>query len=224
MAHEQWTAVDRYITDLLVADDSVLDEALKASAAAGLPEIHVTPNQGKFLQLLATICGARSILEIGTLGGYSTIWLARGMPAGGRLITLEYDPRYAEVARTNIAKAALPAVVEVRVGRALDTLPRLAAEGIAPFDFIFIDADKEGYPNYFTWALRLSRKDTVIIADNVVRKGAVVDADSADSRVQGVRRMNALIANEPRVSATTIQTVGAKGYDGFMIAVVTAGE
>jgi predicted O-methyltransferase YrrM len=224
MAHEQWTAVDRYITDLLVANDPALEGVLKASAAAGLPEIHVTPNQGKFLQLLATIRGARSILEIGTLGGYSTIWLARGMPAGGRLITLEFDPRYAEVARANIAKASLSGVVEVRVGRALDTLPQLAAKGPAPFDLIFIDADKEGYPDYFTWALRLSRKGTLIIADNVVRKGAVVDADSADSRVQGVRRMNALIANEPRVSATTIQTVGAKGYDGFMIAVVTADE
>ena len=222
MIQEQWTAVDRYITDLLVPPDPVLDAALQASAAAGLPSINVSPNQGKLLQLLARAQGARTILELGTLGGYSTIWLARALSANGRLITLEAEPKYADVAHANIARAGLAGVVELRLGRALETLPQLAAEGRGPFDLIFIDADKPGYPDYFEWALQLSRRGSLIIADNVVRKGAVADAASSDPRVQGVRRFNELLAAEPRVSATAIQTVGSKGYDGFAFALVIA--
>lgn len=220
MAQDQWTAVDRYISDMLVPDDPVLEAALRQSALAGLPAIQVSQNQGKLLQLLARAQGARNILELGTLGGYSTIWLARALPAGGRLVTLEYEPRHAEVATRNIAAAGFAAVVEVRVGRAQDTLPRLCAEGRGPFDFIFIDADKSGYPEYFGWALKLSRPGTLIVADNVVRGGAVVEGGSADPSVIGVRRMNELVAREPRVSATAIQTVSSKGYDGFMLALV----
>jgi predicted O-methyltransferase YrrM len=223
MSQEQWTAVDSYITDLLVRGDPALDGALERSAAAGLPQIHVSANQGKMLQLLAQSQKAASILEIGTLGAYSTIWLARALPPGGRLVTLEYDPKHAEVARANIAAAGLAHVVELRLGRAIDLLPRLVDEGAGPFDLIFIDADKQSYPDYFTWALKLSRKGSVIIADNVVRKGAVIDAGSSDAMVQGVRRMNDLVAREPRVSATAVQTVGSKGYDGFMMALVTSG-
>ena len=222
MAQEQWTAVDRYLTDLLVPPDPALEVALQASAAAGLPPIQVSPNQGKLLHLLARLQGARAILEIGTLGGYSTIWLARALPAGGRLVTLEADPKHAEVARANLARAGLADVVELRLGRALETLPRLAAEGRGPFDLIFIDADQPGYPDYFAWALKLSRPGSLILADNVVRKGAVVDAASDDPRVQGVRRFNELLAAEPRVTATAIQTVGSKGYDGFALALVIA--
>ncbi|WP_438029583.1 O-methyltransferase [Sorangium sp. So ce233] len=222
MAQEQWSAVDRYITDLLVPADAALDGALEASAAADLPAINVAPNQGKLLHLLARIQGARAILEIGTLGGYSTIWLARALPAGGRLITLESNPKHAEVARANLERARLADVVDLRLGRALDTLPALAAEGGGPFDFIFIDADKPSNPDYFAWALKLSRRGSVIVVDNVVRKGAVVDAESADPNVQGARRLAELLAVEPRVSATAIQTVGSKGYDGFAIALVTA--
>jgi predicted O-methyltransferase YrrM len=221
-ANDQWTAVDRYITDLLVPPDSALDAALQASAAAGLPAINVAPNQGKFLMLLAQIQGARSILEIGTLGAYSTIWLARALPADGRLITLEADPKHAEVARANIARAGLANLVEVRLGPALETLPRLAAEGSGPFDLIFIDADKPGYPDYFRWALKLSRRGSVIVADNVVREGEVIDPASADPRVQAMRRFNEVLAAEPRVSATEIQTVGSKGHDGFALALVVA--
>jgi predicted O-methyltransferase YrrM len=221
MAQEQWTAVDRYITDLLVPPDPALGAALQASAAAGLPPINVSPNQGKLLWLLARVQGARTILEVGTLGGYSTIWLARALPADGRLITLEADPNHAEVARANIARAGLADVVELRLGQALDSLPRLADEGRRPFDLIFIDADKPSYPDYLAWALKLSRRGSLIIADNVVRKGAVVDAASDDPAVQGVRRFNELLAAEPRLSATAIQTVGSKGYDGFALALVT---
>ena len=221
MENEKWTAVDRYFNDLLVKGDAALDAAIGSSAAAGLPAIHVAPNQGKLLQLLARGCGARNILEVGTLGGYSTIWLARALPAGGRLVTLEADPKHAEVALANIARAGLAYLVELRVGKASDTLPRLAAEGKGPFDLIFIDADKAGYPDYFTWALKLSRSGSLIIADNVVRNGAVADPSSTDPSVMGVRRMNELVAAEPRVSATAIQTVGSKGYDGLMIALVT---
>lgn len=220
MSQEQWTAVDRYITDTLLSPDAALQAALKASADAGLPSINVTPNQGKLLQLLAQARGARNILEIGTLGGYSTIWLARALPPGGQLITLESEPKHAEVARANIARASLADVVELRLGPALETLPQLAGRG--PFDFIFIDADKANYPSYFNWALRLSRRDTLIVADNVVRKGAVIDAASDDPNVQGVRRFHELVASEPRVSATAIQTVGSKGYDGFTLMIVTA--
>jgi predicted O-methyltransferase YrrM len=221
MTQEQWTAVDQYISGLLVPSDPALDAALESSAAAGLPAINVAPNQGKLLHLLVRIHGARSILEIGTLGGYSTIWLARALPPGGKLVTLEADLKHAAVARANLARADLAGVVDVRLGRALDTLPLIAREGLGPFDFFFIDADKANIPHYFQWALDLSRPGSVIVVDNVVRKGAVLDASSDDPNVQGVRRFNELVAAERRVSATAIQTVGSKGYDGFAIAVVT---
>ena len=215
-----WADVDRYIAGQLIPGDPALDAALDASTAAGLPPIAVAPNQGKLLHLLARLCGARRILELGTLGGYSTIWLARALPEDGLLVTLEADPHHAEVARENIARAGLEARVAVRVGRALDTLPVLAEEGAGPFDFTFIDADKPAMPEYFAWALRLSRPGSVIVCDNVVRDGALADASSADESVRGVRRLHEMIAAEPRVSATTIQTVGSKGYDGFTLALV----
>ena len=221
MNQDQWTAVDRYLTDLLVPADPALESALRDSAAAGLPAINVSPNQGKLLYLLARLQGARTVLEIGTLGGYSTIWLARALPAGGRLVTLEADAKHAEIARANIARAGLADIVELRLGPALETLPQLAAEGRGPFDLIFIDADKESYPDYLAWSLRLSRRGSLIVADNVVRKGAVLDPASDDPRVQGARRFNELLAAERRVSATAIQTVGSKGYDGFALALVT---
>jgi predicted O-methyltransferase YrrM len=221
MTQERWDRVDRYISELLVQPDPSLAAALEASAAAGLPPRDVSPNQGKLLELLARVQRARTIMEIGTLGGYSTIWLARALPADGRLITLEANSDYAEAARANIARAGLADVVELHLGRALDTLPQLAAEGAGPFDLVFIDADKQSNPEYFEWALRLCRRGSLIVADNVVRGGAVVDAGSADPSVQGVRRFYELVAAEPRVSATAIQTVGAKGYDGFLIALVT---
>jgi predicted O-methyltransferase YrrM len=218
-SQEQWTAVDDYINGLLVGSDAALDAALEASTAAGLPAIAVSPSQGKLLHLLARAMGARKILELGTLGGYSTIWMARALPADGRLITLEYDPKHAEVARANIARAGLASKVEIRLGRAIETLPQLTSE--APFDLIFIDADKVSYPDYFPWALKLSRPGSLIIADNIVRKGAVADESSDDASVQAVRRFNELLAAESRVSATVIQTVGSKGYDGFALALVT---
>jgi predicted O-methyltransferase YrrM len=221
MSQDQWTEVDRYFNDLLAPADPVLEAALQAAAAAGLPAIHVAPNQGKLLALLAQSIGARSILEIGTLGGYSTIWMARALGPGGHLISLEADPKHADVARANIARAGLSEVVQVRLGRALDTLPQLEAEGRGPFDLIFIDADKPSNPDYFTWALRLSHRGSLIIVDNVVRNGAVADANSADPTIQGVRRFTERVAAEPRVTATAIQTVGSKGYDGFAIALVT---
>jgi predicted O-methyltransferase YrrM len=216
MSQELWTAVDRYITDLLVPSDAVLEAALQASAGAGMPAIAVSPNQGKLLMMLAQVLGARRILEIGTLGGYSAIWLARGLAEGGRLITLEADPKHAGIAQSNIARAGLIDVVEVRLGRALDTLPELLKED--PFDLIFLDADKVSYPDYLSWAVRLTRSGSLIVADNVVRNGAVIDRDSSDPNVQGVRRFNEILAAEPRLSATAIQTVGNKGYDGFAIA------
>jgi predicted O-methyltransferase YrrM len=222
MSDPLWTAVDLYLQDLFVAPDVALDRALHDSQAAGLPSINVSPNQGKLLHLLARAAGARLILEIGTLGGYSAIWLARALPAGGRVITLEAAPQHAEMARANITRAGLAGIVDVRLGPALATLSQLASEGLGPFDFVVIDADKENYSNYFAWALQHSRTGTVIIADNVVRKGAVIDADSADAAVQGVRRFNETIAREPRVTASAIQTVGCKGYDGFVMAVVTS--
>ena len=222
MTQEQWSAVDRYLTELLVQPDAALDGALQSSAAAGLPAISVSPPQGKLLMLLAMLQGARNILEIGTLGGYSTIWLARALPPGGRLITLEADAKHAEVARENIERAGLDGVVELRLGPALETLPRLAAENRGPFDFIFIDADKPSIPDYFTWSLKLVRRGSVIIVDNVIRSGAVIDAANGDANVQGVRRFNDMLAAEPRVSATVIQTVGGKGYDGFAMALVIA--
>lgn len=222
MTQERWTHVDNYFTNSLVTPDPALEAALQASHAAGLPSIQVSPNQGKLLQLLAQLQGVRSILEIGTLGGYSSIWLARALPPGGRMITLEAEPRHAEVARSNIARAGLAAVVEVRLGKAIDTLPQLASSGSGPFDLIFIDADKPSTPEYFTWALALSRQGSVIIVDNVVRQGEVSDAASADAGIKGIRRFVELLAAEPRVSATAIQTVGSKGYDGFALALVIA--
>ena len=222
MNERQWSEVDRYFTDLLVRPDSTLVATLEASDAAGLPQINVADNQGKFLMLLALAQGARNILEIGTLGGYSTIWLARALPAGGRLVTLEAVPTHATVARENIERAGFGKEVEVLLGRAIDTLPQLAAEGRGPFDFIFIDANKSGYPEYFEWSLKLARRGTVIVADNVVRHGAVIDGHSRDANVVGVRRFLELVSLEPRVSATAIQTVGSKGYDGFAMAVVVS--
>lgn len=221
MNRDTWEAVDRYITDLLVQPDAALDTALDASARAGLPPINVAPNQGKLLYLLARLMGAQRVLEIGTLGGYSTIWLARALPPGGTLITLEADSRHAAVARANIQRAGLSALIEVRKGRALDELPKLATQGHRPFDLVFIDADKPNNPEYLKWALRLTRRGSLIIADNVVRDGAVIDADSRNADVQGVRRFYELLAAEPGVSATAIQTVGSKGYDGLAIALVT---
>jgi predicted O-methyltransferase YrrM len=220
MAQETWTAVERYITGELLPPDAVLDAALEASAKAGLPAINVSPNMGKFLQLLARVQGARKILEIGTLGGYSTIWMARALPAGGKLITLEVDRKHAEVAQANIARADLADVVEMRLGRASDILPQLDAERRGPFDLIFIDADKENNALYFSWALKLARRGSVIIVDNVVRSGAVIDAGSGDTMVQGVRRLIAALAAEPGASSTAIQTVSSKGYDGFSVTLV----
>jgi predicted O-methyltransferase YrrM len=222
MTPEVWNAVDQYVNDQLLPPDPALSAALQASAAAGLPQINVSPSQGKLLQLLAQVQGARSILEIGTLGGYSTIWLAGALSRDGRLISLEADPKHVDVARANVARAGLADIVEIRFGRALDTLPQLVAENRGPFDLIFIDADKPGYPDYLAWALKLSRRGSLIIADNVVRGGAVVDSASTDPGVQGVRRFIEMLAAEPRVNATAIQTVGSKGYDGFAIALVTA--
>ncbi len=217
MTKEFWTSVDRYLCDALVPADPVLEAALADSTAAGLPAINVAPNQGKLLQLIAQIAGARRILEIGTLGGYSAIWLARALPDGGRLVTLELSPAHAAVAVRNLARAGLDDRVEVRVGPASATLAALAAERAAPFDLVFIDADKSGYPEYFTAALRLTRPGGVIIADNTVRAGKVADPGSTDVNVLGVRRLYELIAAEPRVTATTVQTVGSKGHDGFTL-------
>jgi predicted O-methyltransferase YrrM len=226
MHEAQWAAVDDYLTGLLVPGDPALDAALAASAAAGLPPYQVSPAQGQLLMLLARMQGARSVLEVGTLGGYSTIWLARGVPAGGRVVTLEADPAYAAVARANVERAGLAGVVDVRVGAALDTLPRLAVEraapgGAGPFDLAFIDADKEHNAAYVAWALRLARRGSLIVVDNVVREGAVADGASADPEVRGAREVLEFLAAEPRVSATVVQTVGGKGYDGFALALVT---
>jgi predicted O-methyltransferase YrrM len=212
MSEALWNTVDQYLSDTLLPPDPDLEAALADSAAAGLPAINVAPNQGKLLMLLARISGARRVLEIGTLGGYSTIWLARALPADGRLVTLEYAPKHAEVARRNIERAGFAAQVEVKVGAAIDTLPTLRG----PFDFVFIDADKTGYPDYFRWALKLARPGTVIVADNVVRAGKVMDPQG-DANAEGVRRMLELAAAEPRVSSTAIQTVGSKGWDGFAL-------
>ena len=222
MSQEVWSAVDQYVTQLLIPGDRTLEAALRASSEAGLPSIQVSPPQGKLLHLLARSMHARYILEIGTLGGYSTIWMARALPAGGVLLTLETDAKHAEVARGNIARAGLAEVVEQRLGPALATLPKIAAENREPFDLIFIDANKSTMAEYFDWALKLSRPGTMIIADNVVRDGRVIDAASQDADVQGVRRFNERMAAERRVSATEIQTVGSKGYDGFALALVLA--
>lgn len=222
MTDAQWTTVDRYLTETLVKPDDAHEAALRASEEAGLPAMQVTPAQGKLLQLIALAAGARSILEIGTLGGYSTIWLAGALPRDGRLVTLEVNPVHAVVAAANLERAGLSAVVDVRLGPAMETLPRLAEEGAGPFDLVFIDADKPSNAGYLRWALRLAREGSVIIVDNVIRGGAVVDPDSSDPSVVGAREVIDLIAAEPRLSATAVQTVGAKGYDGFTLAVVTA--
>jgi predicted O-methyltransferase YrrM len=219
MSQELWTKVEEYFGPV-VQEDEALKDAAKEGEKAGLPAIAVSPNEGKLLLLMAQMIGARKILEVGTLAGYSTIWLARGLGDGGRLITLEYEQKHAEVAKKNIARAGLSGVVEVRVGDATKTMPELLKEGAGPFDLIFLDANKDGYPAYFEWSLKLARKGTVIIADNVVRDGGVIDAGSKDASIQGVRRFNEIVAAERRVSATAIQTVGSKGYDGFAVALV----
>lgn len=219
MSEEQWTAVDGYITEQLVPSDAALDAALASSAANGLPAINVAPNQGKLLHVLARAVDAKRILEVGTLGGYSTIWLARALAPGGKLITLEYDPKHADIARANIERAGLSHLVEIRLGKAIDTLPRIAAERGGAFDFVFIDADKPGNADYFAWAMKMTHIGSLIIVDNVVRKGGVIDP-AGDAQVQGARRLFEAMAKEPRVSATAVQTVGGKGYDGFAIAVV----
>jgi predicted O-methyltransferase YrrM len=220
MTQEVWTNVDQYFSDLLAPADAALEEALRSSAAAGLPAIQVSPMQGKMLHILARSIGARNILEIGTLGAYSTIWLARALPAGGKVITLEASEKHADVARKNIAFAGLGDAVELRLGPALETLPKLEAEKKGPFDLVFIDANKSQMPEYFAWALKLSRPGSLIIADNVVRDGKVIDATSSDPDIQGVRRSLEMAAKEPRVSVTALQNVGSKGYDGFALLLV----
>lgn len=222
MSQEIWTAVDRYLTDALLPADPVLDAALQASVAANLPAIQVAPNQGKLLHLLALMQKARRILEVGTLGGYSTIWLARALPADGRLVTIELDPKHAEVARANFARAGLSDRIDLRVGRAADVLGGLVADKVAPFDLVFIDADKAGTADYFKLALRLVRRGALIVVDNVVRNGAVADPASTDAGVQGIRRFNEVVRAESRVTATALQTVGSKGYDGLALVLVTA--
>jgi caffeoyl-CoA O-methyltransferase len=219
MMHEQWIAVDEYITGLFPSDPA-LEMVLQTTRAAGMPQINVSPVQGRLLHVLALTCGARTILEIGTLAGYSAIWMARALPADGKLITLESDPKHAEVARANIARAGLADRIEVRLGVALDVLPQLAAEGMGPFDLIFIDADKTNLTTYFEWAVRLARPGSLIIADNVIRHGDVLDDSSADASLQGVRRFNEALAADRRVTATIVQMVGIKGYDGMALAVV----
>jgi len=222
VTQELWTAVDDYISDLFVPEDDALKTAISENAKAGLPPIDVSPAQGKLLHLLARIQGASSILEIGTLGGYSTIWLARALPTGGHLLTLESEATHAEVARRNIARAGLSDIVDLRLGLANESLRQLHEDGDGPFDFIFIDADKESYASYFEWSLHLSRPGTVIVADNVIRDGGVIEEDHGDPRVHGVRRFNELAAKDSRVSSTQIQTVGRKGYDGFAMILVAS--
>ncbi|HEV2811003.1 MAG TPA: O-methyltransferase [Acidimicrobiales bacterium] len=220
MSEDHWTAVDGYLSGLFIAPDPVLEAALRASAEAGLPPIQVSALQGKLLGLLARAQGAARILEVGTLGGYSTIWLGRALPAHGRLVTLELDPTHAEVARANLASAGLGELVEVRLGPAAETLAELVADRSEPFDFVFIDADKEAIPEYFRRALELSRSGTVIVVDNVVRGGEVADATSTDPATQGIRQFNQTVASHPGVDATVIQTVGSKGHDGFALVLV----
>ncbi|MEV0917176.1 O-methyltransferase [Streptomyces sp. NPDC049967] len=221
MTQARWAEVDDYFNALLLGPDEALDAAVEASEKAGLPAIQVAANQGKLLNLLTRLQGARTVLEIGTLGGYSTIWLARALPEGGSVVTLEADPECAEVARRNIERAGLADVVEVRVGPALDTLPLLAEQGYGPFDVVFIDADKPSNPDYLAWSLKLTRPGSLIVADNVVRDGEVADAGSEDPKVRGVRRFTELVAAEPTLTATALQTVGTKGYDGLLMALVT---
>jgi predicted O-methyltransferase YrrM len=220
MSQETWDAVDDYTEGLLIGADPVLDQALADSNAAGLPPIAVTASQGRLLNLLVRIHGARRILEIGTLGGYSTIWMARGLPADGRLVTLELSADYAAVAGGSVERAGLAELVEIRVGPALESLSALEAEGGEPFDLVFIDADKQRTPEYFAHAMKLTRPGGLIVADNVVRDGNVADPDTEDTGAQGMRRFLEAAGAESRVDATTIQTVGGKGYDGFTLALI----
>ncbi len=222
MTKDVWEAVDKYLDETLTPRDSTLDDALAECAAADLPAIQVSSVQGKLLHLLARIMGARNILEIGTLGGYSTIWMARALPEGGRIITLEADPKHADVARKNFARAGVEGKVELRLGKALDTLPKVAADARGPFDMFFIDANKSNMPEYFEWSLKLARIGSVIVADNVVREGAVLDANSKDADIQGIRRFLEMVGNEKRVSGTALQTVSTKNYDGFALVLVTS--
>ena len=215
MNQKVWEAVDQYLGKMLIPPDPAMKDALAAATKAKLPAIQVSSMQGKMLHLMALMTGARKILEIGTLGGYSTIWMARALPEGGRIVTLEADPKHAEVARKNFARAGVESKVELRLGKALDTLPQIAADGIGPFDMFFIDANKSNMPEYFEWSLKLARKGSVIIADNVVREGAVLDAKSKDADIQGVRRFLEMVGKEKRVSGTVLQTVSTKSYDGF---------
>jgi len=217
---ETWNQVDSYLGELLVPSDDKLDAALKANREAGLPAIDVTPLQGRFLELLVRMLGARRVLEIGTLGGYSTIWMARALPEDGRLVTLEANPHHAEVAQANLRRAGLDGRVELRLGRGVESMRAMHEAGAAPFDLIFIDADKSGYPEYLEWSLKLSRPGALIVADNIVRNGKVVEAESDDEDVRGVRRFLEMVAAEPRLSATVLSTVGTKGYDGFALALV----
>jgi predicted O-methyltransferase YrrM len=222
MGQEVWEAVDKFLDKMMIPHDPALEDALAAAAAAKLPAIQVSSVQGKFLQLLARILGARNILEIGTLGGYSTLWMARALPEGGRIITLEADPKHADVAKKNFARAGVESKVELRLGKALDTLPQVAAEGLGPFDLFFIDANKSNMPEYFEWSLKLARKGSVIIADNVVREGAILDEKSKDADIQGIRRFLEMVGKEKRVSGTALQTVSTKNYDGFALVLVTS--
>ncbi len=220
MTQELWSAVDDYIDGQLALNDAALEASIVANASGGLPAIDITASQGKLLQMLARLAGARRILEIGTLGGYSTIWLARALPADGRLITLEFDPSHAAVAKSNIERAGLSHIVEVRVGAALDSLPVIASRNEGPFDLFFIDADKVNNPNYLEWSIKLSRKGSVIIVDNVVREGGLADAGSNDEAIIASRKVVEIIGRDPRLEGTVMQTVGTKGYDGFAVAIV----
>jgi predicted O-methyltransferase YrrM len=219
-AEDIWSSVDSYFSQALIPSTEIFEAALNANRAAELPAIDVTPLQGKFLELLIRATGARRVLEVGTLGGYSTLWLAQALPQDGLIVTLELEPKHAEVARKNFEGAGFADRISVRVGPANDTLAALVGERTAPFDFIFIDADKSGYPEYLQWALKLSRSGTFIIADNVVRDGKVIDPENPDPNIHGVRRFTEMLSAEPRLSATVLQTVGSKGYDGFAIAIV----
>ena len=220
MSQELWTSVDNYLGEVLVRQDRHLDDAVAASDAAGLPSIQVSPPQGKLLEILIQMMGAKTILEVGTLGGYSTIWMARSLPADGRVVTIEIDPKHARVAQENFSRAGLAEKIDLRTGNAREILPAMIEEGAGPFDFAFIDADKASNPDYFGWALEMSRPGSVIIVDNVIRDGHVVEADSEDESVKGVRRLNEVMGGDPRVSVTALQTVGIKGYDGFSVAIV----
>ena len=222
MTKDVWEAVDKYFDEMLIPHDPTLDDALAACAAANLPAIQVSSVLGKLLHLLARIMGARNILEIGTLGGYSTIWMARALPEGGRIITLEADPKHADVARKNFARAGVENKIELRLGKALETLPKVVADGRGPFDMFFIDANKSNMPEYFEWSLKLARTGSVIIADNVVREGAVLDGKSNDADIQGIRRFLEMVGKEKRVSGTALQTVSSKNYDGFALVLVTS--